>query len=417
MIYRRQIIEGLRYLRRVKNSDGGIPATLPGAVSGCWTSAEALETLLSAPYHETDPRPFALDLIRLLGNTQLTTGEHSGGWPLVTGGVRASTMATGHAVAALYLARQYFCDDPSIVAEIEQLINAGLQWLSSNKNPNSGWGVEPGGGIDGSKPRMISTIYALRAYFAAGKTYENSHTVREAVDWIKTLENGDNGFSGQIGDASDPCNSARAVVALLRSGHKVPSDKLIKRTIGYITAARPRRKLWPLDTETYVTEGAPGQTVFNSNTTADVLEAYLRAGVFNKHTEDLVTWFLLNQKDDGAWFLGANKAFVYAISTWSTNEAIFALSLAAQVYADRKLPHLERRYQAFRRIAVALALIVFVQILFIVQLPSLITDLWNKIPESTRTLITWSVLVALMVNLLSSTLYDYLPWRRRPPRM
>src|SRR5437660_2971058 len=191
MIYRKQIINGLKYLHRVQNSDKGIPATKPGEVSGGWTSGEALETLLSVPYHDTDPRPFALSLIDFLKNAQLTDGNHYGGWLLVVGSQRASTMATGHAITALLLAQQYFCDDPALIAQLKPLIAAGFDWLTKNRNSDGGWGVEPSGGMDGQISRMISTTYALRAYFAETKTVDNSRIVYDAIQRIRKLANPD----------------------------------------------------------------------------------------------------------------------------------------------------------------------------------------------------------------------------------
>jgi len=234
MIYRKQIIHGLRYLRRAQNIDKGIPATKPGEVSGGWTSGEALETFLSAPYHDADPRPFAMALIDFLKNTRFTDGDRYGGWPLVVGSQRASTMATGHAVAALRLAEQYFRDDPTIITELKPLSETGFDWLTRNKNSDGGWGVEPSGGPDGSVSRMISTVYALRAYLADSRTVDNSRTVYDAIQWIRRLMNRDGGFGSKLGAQSDPCNTARAVIVLLRSGFCTPSDRPIKGECSYI---------------------------------------------------------------------------------------------------------------------------------------------------------------------------------------
>ena len=287
MIYRNQIIRGLSYLRGSQNRDKGIPATKHGDASGCWTTASALESLLSAPYNAIDPRPFALELIGFLESSQLKTAEHHGGWPLVIGSERASTMATGHAVAALMKSRHYLADDSELVVRVDRLTSIGLQWLESNRDLYGGWGVEPKGGPSGQSPRMISTVYALRAYFEHSRNVDNSQTVRLAVEYVRGLNNPDGGFAGRVGEPSDVCSTARAITALLRSGFYKPKDKAIRRALRFISQSKPKRQLWPLDTETYVTEGAPGQTVYNSNTTADVLEAFLRAGEFAQSTGSL----------------------------------------------------------------------------------------------------------------------------------
>ena len=408
MIYYDQITKGFLYLQRVQNSDGGIPATKPGAVSGCWTTAETLETLLSSSYFSKDPKAFAEGLIHFLKSSQLTTGHQRGGWPLVSAGTRASTMATGHAVSALLLVKNFYQEDKALITKVAPLIDKGMEWLTTNQNSDGGWGVEPSGGTDGVKSRMISTVYALRAFLANSKTVDSSKNVRDAVEWIKQLANSDGGFGGQFGDRSDSCNSARAVTALLRSQYCKPSDRLMQRAIRFIVYSRPKFKLWPLDTETYVTEGAPGQTIYNSNTTADVLEAFLRCGLFNAAVEDLVRWFLADQEEEGSWYLGANKDFVREISTWSTNEALSALMLAARVYAARKLPSVQKTARVFKRIAITFALLAVLEVLFIVDLPDAFRNIWLSIPESTRALILGGILIALLVNLLSATIYDYL---------
>ena len=406
MIYRTQIIHGLRFLRRVQNTDGGIPATKAGVVSGCWTSAETLETLLASPYHDADPRPFAADLISFLKKTQFPNGEHRGGWPLVVGAGRASTMATGHAVAALALTQQYYREYTNFSSELTVVIDQGFDWLARTKNTDGGWGVEPAGGTDGSISRMIGTYYALRPYFVASKTVDNSKIVRDATEWVRGLANADGGFGGKFRTASDACDTARAVSIFLRSNYSKTDDKLIRRAIKFIVSSRPRSMLWSLDTETYVTEGAPGQTVYNSNTTSDVLEALVRAKVFDRHVEDLLDWYIKTQEEDGSWFLGANKEFVREIVTWSTNEAIYPISLAASAYVERKLPLVQRDAKVFRRISIALGLIALVELLYVIQLPVTITTAWEKIPETIRMVITQGAILALVVNLVSSFLYD-----------
>jgi len=315
-------------------------------------------------------------------------------------------MATGHIVAALALATDYFRDDHQLATRLHKMIDAGLEWLETHKNVDGGWGVEPSGGMDGSISRMISTVYALRAYFALSKTVENSRTVRNAISCILTFKNRDGGFGGKFGLPSDPCNTARAVSALLRSGYCTPTHPTIKDALRFIIHSRPGRKLWYLDTETYVTEGAPGQTIYNSNTTSDVLEAFVRAGHFSRHVTDLIKWFLDNQQDDGSWFLGANDHFVYEIKTWSTNEAIYPLSLASTAYVERWLPTLEQRQNKWKRLSLALAITAITQVFFIVEFPTFVKSAWNNLPQPIRDAIVQVVIVGVVVNLISALLYD-----------
>lgn len=412
MLYRSEIMNGIRFLRHVTNPDGGIPATRPGIASGCWTSASTLESLLSSSHHDTDPRPFAHDLLGFLEATQFTIGQDKGGWPLLASGTRASTMATGHAIAALLMTQRYFGEDHALAERLSGRIEAGMRWLESAKNADGGWGVEPGAGPDGRTPRMVSTVYALRAYFAGFRTFGNSSTVREAIAWISRLVNNDGGFGGQIGLRSDPCNTARAIVAFLRSGHP---GRLVQPAVKYIEQVRPRRGLWPLDTEIYVAEGAPGETVYNSNTTADVLEAYLRLGQINRHANDLINWYLRNQEEGGCWYLGANDQHVRDVATWPTSEALFVLSLATQALGETSLVLVERRYKRVRLIAVTMMTVALLEllfiILFVVDMPRLMRRAWQSIPSDLRLVMTWGLLFGILASLVAAFLYDRL--RRR----
>jgi len=405
-MFRRQILAGLRYLKYVQNADGGIPATSPAVVSGCWTSGETLEALLASPYHEADPRPCALALIGFLESSQLSSGQDAGAWPLVVGGKTGSTMATGHIVAAFALATSYFQGDPQLIALLHKMIDAGLGWLEKHKNADGGWGVEPNGGMDGSTSRMISTVYALRAYSGLLKKVDDSQIAKHAIRCILSFRKEDGGFSSKLGLSSDSCNTARAVSALLRSGYADSSHSVIKDALTFVIHSRPGRRLWPLDTEMYVTEGAPGQTIYNSNTTSDVLEALIRAGRFDRHTKDLTKWFLDNQQDDGSSFLGANDDFVRGIKTWATNEAIYPLCLASTAYAERWLPTLEQGQRKWKRVSLALAAAAVTEVFFIVQFPTSVTSIWHNLPEPIRDTILQVAVWGVVANLLSALLYD-----------
>lgn len=411
-MYRNSIIKGLRFLQRVQNTDKGIPATVSGVVSGCWTSGETLETLLLSPFHDKSINGFALELIQFLQSSQIKTGKDKGGWSLVVEGKKASTMATGHNLAALVLAQNYFDKDSQIIS-IQDTINSGFEWLEKHQNDDGGWGVEPNGGADGSFTRMISTFYALRAYFTQSKTVDTSKIVRDGILWILGVKNGDNGFGGRKGFPSDPCNTARAITALLRSRQYISKDPVIKAGLSYLNKAKPYGKLWHLDTEVYVTEGAPGQTVYNSNTTTDVLEAYLVANQYNKNVEKLVSWFIANQQDDGSWFLGANDTFVRDIKTWSTNEALYVLGLASNAVSEIYVNGLRIRISALKRLSIALLLVVIFQFGFIINLPENFNQLWNQIPENIRTILVQGVILALAINLISAFLYDIFPRQKK----
>jgi hypothetical protein len=158
--------------------------------------------------------------------------------------------------------------------------------------------------------------------------------------------------------------------------------------------------------------GAPGEIVYNSNTTADVLEAFVRMGEYNNHIDDLVQWYISNQEDDGSWFLGANKKLVRDIVTWSTSEALFALGITAQTLGEETTTNLLSRYRRLRRLTVTLLIIALLEAVLISGLQHWIPKFWAKLPTQLQFLLTWGVIVGLTINIASALFWDRLPWRK-----
>ncbi len=401
MILHSVITRGLAYLCRVRNTDGGVPATKPGTDSGCWTSAESLEALLTSHYHDADPRPCAYAVIDFL----LATSLQDGGWPAVASGKRSSTMATGNAVAALLIAQAFFSEDSTLQLRIRSPIETGLRWLVDRQNDDGGWGVEPDGGPDGAVSRVISTLFALKPYWAQGVVAARSQAVRNAMGFLLRLRNADGGFAGRVGSVSDPCNTARVIVGLVRSGYREEAARAIAGGLRYIERSRPRGRLWALDRESYVPQGAAGQTIFNNNTTVDVLEALIRAGRLNRHTRDLVQWFLAHQEDDGSWFLGANDQRVHDVVTWSTNEAVLVLALAADALG---MEVGIRQNTRNRVLFVTVCALLAVQSLILFGVPMALVSWWSDLPEGVRSLVVQNVALGVGASLIAAVIYDRL---------
>ncbi len=413
MIVGDSIRRGLAYLQLVQNSDGGIPATRPGAPSGCWTSAETLESAMMALLHAEAIFKFASRLVAFLEKTQLASGDDAGAWPLVAGGTRGSTMATGHALSALQ-STQRIVGTSDIAKRLAPIIEKGFLWLDRVRNPDGGWGVEPRGGADGQVSRVIATVYALRAYLAQGKTIETSAIVRDSVEFLLTCRNLDGGFGGQRGASSDACSSARVVSALVLSRYGQTTHRVIAKAMKFVRRARTKERVWQLDTETYVTEGAPGQTVYNSNTVADALEALLRGGDFGEAVAAGLHWYIRSQRDDGSWCLCAPGTKNEAVVTWPTNEAISVLVLSQRQLEKTRVPRLEARATYWRRISVALGLATAVAAIPYVHLPAWLSDWWSSLSDRTRDIMVTGIVIGLLVNLLAAFLYDVLGrWRRR----
>jgi len=433
MPLRHEIQKGIHFLLNNLNSDGGIPATKPGDVSGCWTTSEAIDSFLSMAYFPAAQLHRIRQMVEFLLKSQVIKTEavspanersgtlsgeiledssstspslesvQLGGWALVVGGSRISTMTTGHCVAALAHAHRIFQTDIAFGNRVHHAKELGLNWLHLTQNHDGGWGVEPESGPEGSESRMISVLYALRGYYEAGYTFEGSKDVRNAVRFICSTVSKDGGWGRKPGIDSDPSNTARAVIALVRSSKYTLDDNIIKRAIKFIIMSKPRNRHWDLKTETYIAQGAPGQTIYNSNTPFDVLEAFLTVGYTGPEVRALIRWFLENQEDDGRWYLGSNTSKVKDISTWSTSEAIYVLDIACKRhirYAFNNLQkHLPKRW---RTILTLLVVIILVEFLYITGTLNILGRAWVRMPQHIREIILGGVLLSIAVNILSN---------------
>ncbi|NDV96785.1 hypothetical protein D0T84_18000 [Dysgonomonas sp. 521] len=407
------ILDGFKYLNSIQNVDKGIPATKEGDSSGCWTSAETLETILLSPYNDYKYFLFAKDIIKFLLNTQIDKTIDKGSWPLLKGRDRGSAMATGHAVSALSLANDIFKDDVQLSQKISSSINDALIWLNNTQNKDGGWGVEPSDSGNGNLSRVISTVYVLRGYITHGFNYDNNKTVRSAINYIKTLKKDDAGFSGGIGGESDPCYTARAIIALVKTKAYSPQNKYIKESISYIIKNKNNKGIWNLDTEPYIPDNSSGQVVYNSNTVADVLEALSVTGRYNKNARKLESWFMKTQEHDGKWYLGANKRS--HVSTWSTNEALYSLICTELYFTNVKYPYIMKLIAWYKKALISLLILLFISLVLPVNIISLswIINLWDKIPENWQNIILGTIIFGTIVNLFSAYITKYMPWKKK----
>jgi len=287
MPLRDPINKAVEILLSFQNEDGGIPAVKPGQASGCWTTSDTLEDILTAGIitsHSISSVKRMLDFLLasqiskdadMLGTrTDSIENPDVGGWPLFLG-AHASTMATGHAVGALRLALKFLDDDSGRTQRVENAIRLGLRWLESNQNDDGGWGPEPTAGKDGRESKIVATFYALIAYRYRGANFQNSRTVRKAVEFLLSARNRDGSWGFVRGLEGDPCNTARAVTCLIRTGYCKPDSQIVKKALGFILRNQlPGIGLWDLAVEGFFFEDASGQLVYNNNTVCDVLVAF-----------------------------------------------------------------------------------------------------------------------------------------------
>lgn len=395
MPLRKNVLRGINFLLSNQNKDGGIPCIKPGDISGCWTTAEALETFTISPFFPKSELIKLEQMVNFLLKYQLSNG----GWPLVVGGQDVSIMSTGHSISALTYAREIFMNSPNISNRIHNSIKEAMDCLNTSQNEDGGWGVEVKS-MSGKSNRIISTTYALRGYFAQNLTTRNSFNVNKAINFFVDIQNEDGGWGTKGGNPSDPDNTARVVTALIRSERFNPKDKIIQRSINFILKYKNNLRI---DIESYVKKGAPGETIYHSNTLYDVLETLLRCDSYYKEIEKLLQWFLKHQEDDGCWYLSDNNQVVKSISIWSTSEAINVIDLAQERYLGKLYSHngdqKTKRSKTFLTVSSFLNIAL---IFYIFNLHIYLIDWWSNLSLSWQQSILVGIFGAIIIGIISS---------------
>src|SRR5581483_5766212 len=264
-------------LLNLRNADGGIPAVRSNNESGCWTTADVLYDVLVAGSISAQGVTVIRELTEFLVNRQLpagANGEPAGGWPLALG-ARASTMATGQAVAALELTAPFLDYDAGLATQIINAIENGFRWLDwAQDAATGGWGTEPSAGGEGSRPTILATFYALLAYFERGDDAASPGVVRRATDFIQSSRNaGDGSWSAKPDLAGDASNTARSLSILIRSQKLQVSDPSIQKGLEFILKARKIHGLWDVAQEPFFFADAGGYIHYHQNTICDVVVA------------------------------------------------------------------------------------------------------------------------------------------------
>lgn len=410
MNLKQRLAKGYEYLNNILNEDGGIPAISESDVSGVWTTAEALEAIITVSSIPHERYTLASRMWEFLLDGQLHDGEHDGAWPLVKLGKRGSAMATGNAVTAISKVQAYF--GSRCPAGLGEAAVKGLAWLEKYQAQDGGWGVEPSTSSHGSHPRMIATTYAIAGFTSAGFTVETSQVLRKAKQWLLAMRDEVGGFRGGQGHSADPCNTSRAIRALVEMRAITPDDKIVHSALRYIEKAKPKKRLWLTTTESFVIEGSSGEVVFNSNTPYDALLALLLTEPTNPLVLEIVQWYEVNQQTNGSWALTPDDPSRSHICTWSTNEAVIALGQYEWQTIDFS-SIVQRRNTWTRRVIIAVALALILETLILLNVNSALVHAWDNIPKPVRSIVLISVILAILVNLSSSFIYDLIGRRKR----
>lgn len=398
-------VRGIHFLLAHRNDNGGIPAVSPGDVSGLWTTASTVETLLQSPYLPKNDIPTVRELVLFLLDQQ----ADEGGWPITPSARVVSTMATGHALSASTLAQQAFQAEADLVAKLEGARTSALGWLDSHQDHTGGWAPEPST-TETREIRTLATCYALRGYLAVGRRFDNSPAFRKAINHLIDAQDDSTGGWGYAPTAvPDPANTARVLSTLLKSGRSRPSDALVKKGLAFIFS--DKRK-WRFRTESYVVGSAPGQVYFHGNTLAEILELLTLCQYTGKEIRDLLEFFLTTQDEgQGHWYLRDFEDVDTSILTWTTSEAIAAIDLAYphftehlyEAYSPSKL----RTWKAAFLLVSALCLILLA-VTFDLHLA--LRSWWTSLSEGWQQVIVGSVILAFLISVIANLISD--PLRR-----
>jgi hypothetical protein len=395
-----------------KNDDGGIDSIHTGAVSGCWTTASALWSMVEASGVTYTGLAPIRDMARFLIANQIQDGDEQGGWAMLPG-ARPCSMSTGHSVAALSGCRHLLEIDSALLVDLDHAVQNGLRWLQRWQNEDGGWGPQPGSGVS-SNSLMFSTHYALMCFWRDGPHFSAYASMKaKAVKYIVAARNKDGSWGKSAGAAGDVSDTARAVLSLVRAAGYAPVDKVVKSAISYILRNQGPKGLWPLGRIEILFPKSGGVTVFSNNRTLDALQALATQKSFTKKAEQTLTsgleWLLESQESStGTWYIASpydapNKE----LHTWPTTEWLHTVAVVARAYtsfAAERIPTLSKLRSALVIPAVAVTCLV---------VGGLVGANWDTLGKDVQQLILGSVVLAILVNLLSNVVSGSLAswWR------
>lgn len=415
-MFRQEILNGIDFLMSVQNSDGGIPGIEAVGESACWTTAEALETVLLSPYLRISYHNFVFNMIDFLLKMQITNdtnGKKNGAWPEFATSHIAQTLTTGHALSALELSKKVVVDNDELLNKINESIRQGFTYLSRVQNPDGGWGLEPENGERSKESRALSTIFVLRGYIQCGYTISNNRAVRNACEYLKTLrDEKSGGFKKTLAEAADVCYTARVITTLVKSQAYSFKDLVIKKALKFIFSDKSLKALFKIKHESYVTSTSAGMVTFHSNTPIDVMEALCICNIYDRRVKVLEKWILNTQEDNGGWHLGGTRdpQINDGVITWTTNEAIFALICADNTFHKERELLTEKRFKFAKRVIFTLS-VICVLLLLTVSNPIqqvFITLIWSRLPDGVKSFLIVTVLAGLILNLFACAAYDWI---------
>jgi hypothetical protein len=337
MPLRYQLQKAISILSTFQNHDGGIPAVLPGQNSGAWTTASCLESFLLCAYSPLNILDNCIGMVNFLLTAQLP----GGGLPYVNASP-ISTLSTGHTLSSLILSKKYI-SDKNLLAKVNKAIENGFTWIESNQNLDGGWGVQPSLEGEGKLTRISSTYYALRPFWSQGISYNESDVIKGGIKLLLGSQIADGGWpfiqGMKVDGKSDVSNTARAILALIRSGYTTPNSEIINKGIGFLISQKLEGTSWRLGVEGF-SSTTPAVTLYHNNSPCDALEALVCADYFGDETKEAFAWLLHSQREDGIWELTSPDSSQHDLErawTWSTSEFIHVMNFVSGYYIKYKV--------------------------------------------------------------------------------
>ena len=330
-LFSEEIQKGLLKLLEMRNADFGWPAVKPTDMSGLWSTGEIVYVI--SKVGESPDLEKIVPSVNFILKKQLPDGS----WPIIQT-PPGSVLSTSDCVIAFgnIFDKPVFSD---LKEDIIKSINQGCNWLISSRNLDGGWGIEQTSEESG-KSRVLSTYYAIRALISVKslsikleKIAEINNCIEGGLNYLINTKNKDGSWGYQKNVPGDASNTARAIITLLES-HKYTKDaKEIINGRNYILSKYNHNNFGEYDknclwenTEERILR-SQGLLLLDGFTTYDCVRALLYSDYLDLPTLNSFKWFLETQ-EDGAWCLQCPvKKEIKDCKTWVTAEVIFVLSL------------------------------------------------------------------------------------------
>lgn len=394
--------KGLSWLLSMSNQDGGIAAANPGDPSGPWTTSVAISAIV---YGNSDSTVLSGMVNYLLGS-QISSAENDGSWPLVSD-LNPSTLATAdclRALVAVERAQPHGVDVTSVAAAKGRAVS----WLLTNQLPNGGW--PEGSKVRGQRDSLFASCSAFMAL--VGCEAMPAQARQRATNYILSLHDANSGgwrqatVSGIHEQPVTVSDTARTVVCLLSYTDLNADNQIIASGVKFLR--RSVRTLGNVRSQKVTTAvyGA-GESVVNNNSVCDVAIGLAIAERKMRRSLAKVVVFLDSSFDHalGIWNL-QDKNHSESITTWPTGDWLLTLAAIRQLLQKPNEATLRKARWILAIPWVVLALAVTGASILGWRNHDVIETSWLALPQNTRTLIVWGVVVALVVGVAAAALWD-----------